>query len=75
MYFQDQLSVAYYACNNSKMNIMISKPDDFRMIEDIVLNFELNELKDIFDNVIEIYKTDALDKEVAPNDGYDEILN
>lgn len=57
------------------MNIMISKPDDFRMIEDIVLNFELNELKDIFDNVIEIYKTDALDKEVAPNDGYDEILN
>lgn len=39
-----QMSAAYFACNDPKMNIIIAKPDPLRVVEDMALKHSLEEL-------------------------------
>ncbi|CAD8057634.1 unnamed protein product [Paramecium primaurelia] len=72
--FQDQLSVAYYACNDPKMMIMISKPDEILQIEDIVNNFNLEELKNAFLDTIEKMKLAILKPYADASDSFSDII-
>ncbi|CAD8067717.1 unnamed protein product [Paramecium sonneborni] len=72
--FQDQLSIAYYACNDPKMMIMISKPDEILQIEDIVYNFTLEELKNVFMDSLEKMKIAILKPEADPSDSFVDII-
>lgn len=53
---QDQLTAAYYACNNRRTNIILSKPDSLIYIEDLVISLSLDELKQIFFNGIDFIR-------------------
>ncbi|CAK73398.1 unnamed protein product (macronuclear) [Paramecium tetraurelia] len=72
--FQDQLSVAYYACNDPKMMIMISKPDEVLQIEDIVNNFTLEDLKNAFLDTIEKMKVAILKPQADSSDSFTDII-
>ncbi|KAM3134298.1 hypothetical protein pb186bvf_013583 [Paramecium bursaria] len=52
IYFQDQLSVAYYACNTAKMSLLIAQPDQIELLADMASRNSLKDMQDTFDQVI-----------------------
>jgi hypothetical protein len=50
------LTAAYYACNDRKKSIILSKPDALVYIEDVVMNHTLGEMRAMFYEGVEYIK-------------------
>ena len=73
------LSIAFWACKyeDKKNNIRIfhGNADTFNLIEDICLNFSLNELQEIFVNTLKNYKLSGEESENSPSLFYEDFLD